>query len=342
MNIMYPKNLDDYLGQDTIKFLLRVAMNASIRLKKPLPHILLEGNPGLGKTALANAIAGEMGAKFHQVLGLNIKSQQELLQVLTPLSDPPIIDYCSETGKPRFNMNGFIPDIMFIDEIHGLKRDIEETFYLIMDEFQFEFRENGSESKRGWVPPFTLIGATTLEGNLTPPFLRRFGLKFRLENYGIEQLTELILKYCNKNKINISKKGAIAIAQRCRGSASYAITYTLRCRDYAITFREDGKITEKMANDNFKYMRIDPIGLQQVDYKILSVLMESGGTMGVSPLTSIVGIDKNTYERNVEPYLTQSGLIARTPRGRMITTRGMSILGIEVINTSNNMMRVGS
>lgn len=331
---MEPRNFEEYLGQDLVKAQLLIAINASIRLKKPLPHILFEGKPGLGKTSLAKCVANETGAKFHNYLGLNIKSKEDLLNIFKGLTDPPIVGY-NDFGFPIFNMVNFIPDILFIDEIHGINREVEESMYSVMTELQFEYEiseinEFGTKNKKlvkGWVPPFTLVGATTLEGNLSQPFLRRFGLKFRLEDYSEDNLFDLILNYCKRNNISISKKGATTIAKRSRGSASNAILYTLRCRDYALCYRNDGKITEEMANKNFDLMRIDLFGLQEEDYKVLRALASSNGTIGINSLSSMLGIDRNAYERNIEPYLVRMGFINRTPRGRIISNLGLELIG---------------
>ena len=322
---MKPTTFDQYMGQDVVKLQLKIAINAALKLNTPLPHILLEGRPGLGKTTLAQCIANEQGSIFHEALGLNIRTKQDLIGILSRISTPPTF------ADGSFDLRQYVPDVLFIDEIHGITQEIEESLYLAMTDFElnYEMVYEGEHYDTVWIPPFTLVGATTMEGLLSPPLLRRFGLHFRLEKYDTEQLVSIIINFCHSNEIMVMPEGAEAIARRCRGSASYANTYTLRCRDYALTFSDDGIITGALAEDNFKLMGINELGLKDVDYKVLIALYQQGRPLGVSALLDLVDVDKSTYERNIEPFLVEGGFIVRTTRGRIIGPNGIQALGIK-------------
>ena len=320
-----PLMFDDYLGQESVKLQLKIAIEASKRMGKPLKHTLFYGNPGLGKTTLANIIANEMGSKFISIVASNLKTKGDIVKLLLQLRslEDPIPEDEIGTYDPS------APCVVFIDEIHNIPLSIEEMFYSIMEDFEIDI-ETPSGVARRWVPEFTLIGATTRAGDLTRPLRDRFGLQFELQDYSSDELAELLMRFAKRNSINVTPKATRTISRRARGVARIAIHFLESCRDLAIIYN-DGRITSKIAKKQFDIMGIDPMGLNQTDYKVLDILASQSRPVGLPTLASAVDIDRTTLETIVEPFLAQKRLIERTSRGRTITRAGLQVIDREEV-----------
>lgn len=329
-----PLTFDDYIGQERMKQQLRVTIGAARRNRNPLPHILIYGNPGLGKTTIAKIIANEFGADFYEVMASNLTCADDVELALAPLN----VDY---------------PSILFIDEIHRLPLKIEELFYPVMEDFIFETNTGGHDRKsteRMWVPKFTLIGATTLAGDLSRPLRDRFGLHFQLQNYQIDEIAKIVLNLAKREDVTIEKEAAYQIARRAKGVARIAVNYLQRCREYADYINEDGVITCSVIEEQFSLMGIDEIGLDDNDFRVLSYLSTQSRPVGLAALATGVNIDVPTISNIIEPYLVQTGMVNRTRSGREITERGLawlnegsmeSIIQLEPEETKTGMRRVG-
>jgi len=311
-----PKTLDDYIGQTKVKDSLSIYIKAAKLRKESLDHCLLYGPPGLGKTTLAGIIAREMGVNLRVTSGPAIEKQGDLVAILTSLNEG---------------------DVLFIDEIHRLSRNIEEILYPAMEDFSLDIilgKGPSARSIRIDVPHFTLVGATTRSGQLTAPLRDRFGVLLRLEMYTPEQLGEIVMRSAGILDIPTEKDGALEIASRSRGTPRIANRLLKRVRDIAqVDF--DGKITEEVARAALSRFEIDELGLDDFDRKMLLTIINNyaGGPVGLETLAAAVGEEAITIEDVYEPYLMQIGFLSRTPRGRCVTPAGYEHLGIENKNS---------
>ena len=301
-NKLRPKMLKDYVGQEKVKHNLDVYMHAAKRRGDALDHVLLYGPPGLGKTTLAHVIANEMGAQVKVTSGPAIEKALDLSAMLTKL----------EKG-----------DILFIDEIHRLNRNIEEILYPAMEDFTLDMVTGAgamASSLRMQLKHFTLIGATTKEGMLSSPLRDRFGIKFRLEPYTNEELTSIVARSATILGIPIDNDAAFEIARRSRGTPRIANRLLRRVRDFA-DYENLDTINLAVTRKSLEFMDVDELGLDAVDRNILETIIKkfNGGPVGLDTLSAATGEDATTIEDVVEPFLIQLGFIQRTPRGRVCT-----------------------
>ncbi len=307
-----PLTLEEYVGQDKVKDALSVYIKAAKMRKESLDHCLLYGPPGLGKTTLAGIIAKEMGVNLRVTSGPAIEKQGDLLAILTSLNEG---------------------DVLFIDEIHRLSRNIEEVLYPAMEDFSLDIilgKGPSARSIRLDVPHFTLVGATTRSGQLTAPLRDRFGVLLRLEMYTPEQLGQIVMRSSGILGIETDRDGALEIASRSRGTPRIANRLLKRVRDIAqVDF--DGIITEKVARAALSRFEIDELGLDDFDRRMLKTIINnySGGPVGLETLAAAVGEESVTIEDVYEPYLMQIGFLARTPRGRCVTPAAYEHLGLK-------------
>lgn len=315
-----PKTLSDYVGQQKVKEKLSVSMEAAKLRGEALDHILLHGPPGLGKTTLATIIAAEMGVNIRITSGPAIEKQGVLAALLTNL-------------KPM--------DILFIDEIHRLPRQVEEILYPAMEDYNLDIIMGKGPSARNIrlpLPPFTLIGATTRAGQLSSPLRDRFGNLYRLELYNDQELTDIVCRSADILGVQAEPDGAYEIARRSRGTPRIANRMLKRVRDFA-QVKADGIITKAVASEALNMLEVDELGLDMTDRKMLSAIINffDGGPVGLETLASTIGEESITLEDVYEPYLLQLGFLNRTPRGRCATRGAYEHLGIpfpEQKNTS--------
>lgn len=311
-----PKTLDDYIGQDKAKDNLNIYIKAARQRKESLDHVLLYGPPGLGKTTLSGIIAREMGVNLRVTSGPAIEKQGDLVAILTSLNEG---------------------DVLFIDEIHRLSRNVEEILYPAMEDFSLDIilgKGPSARSIRLDVPHFTLVGATTRSGQLTAPLRDRFGVLLRLELYTPEQLGQIVKRSAGILGIPIDNEGALEIASRSRGTPRIANRLLKRVRDIAqIEF--DGEINVNVAQNALARFEIDELGLDDFDRKMLTAIINNygGGPVGIDTLAAAVGEEPITIEDVYEPYLMQIGFLTRTPRGRCVTQQAYEHLGIKNNNT---------
>jgi Holliday junction DNA helicase RuvB len=311
-----PKTLDDYIGQDKAKDNLSIYIKAARQRKESLDHVLLYGPPGLGKTTLSSIIAREMGVNLRVTSGPAIEKQGDLVAILTSLNEG---------------------DVLFIDEIHRLSRNVEEILYPAMEDFSLDIilgKGPSARSIRLDVPHFTLVGATTRSGQLTAPLRDRFGVLLRLELYTPEQLGQIVKRSAGILGIPIDDEGALEIASRSRGTPRIANRLLKRVRDIAqIEF--DGEINVKVAQSALARFEIDELGLDDFDRKMLTAIINhyGGGPVGLDTLAAAVGEEAITIEDVYEPYLMQIGFLTRTPRGRCVTQLAYEHLGIKNTNS---------
>lgn len=306
-----PQSLDTYIGQQKLKTNLRIYIEAAKQRKESLDHVLFYGPPGLGKTTLAGIIAQEMGVNLKVTSGPAIEKPGDLASVLNNLSPG---------------------DVLFIDEIHRLNRQVEEVLYPAMEDYAIDIvigKGPTARSIRLDLPKFTLVGATTRAGMLTAPLRDRFGVVHRLEFYSVEELTEIILRSSRVLDVEIEKAGAVELAKRSRGTPRLANRLLKRVRDFA-QIRYDGVIREEVAKETLNLLDVDQYGLDNVDRNILLSIIEkfNGGPVGVESLAASIGEDSGTIEDVYEPYLLQNGFLVRTQRGRMATELAYTHLGL--------------
>jgi holliday junction DNA helicase RuvB len=312
-NSLRPRRLTEFIGQNTLKENLAVFITAAMQRQEPLDHVLFHGNPGLGKTSLAAIISHELGVNFRSTSGPVIERSGDLAALLTNL-------------EPR--------DVLFIDEIHRLNHVVEEILYPAMEDFQLDIIIGQGPSARTIkldLPPFTLVGATTRAGLLSPPLRDRFGVVLRLEFYRPEELQPIVLRSARILGVAIDDQGAREIARRSRGTPRIANRLLRRVRDYA-QVKADGHITRTVADQALRMLDVDEQGFDRMDRKILRTIIEKydGGPIGIETLAAAVSEEKDTLEDVYEPYLIQEGYLKKTPRGRMATRRAFEHLGLKV------------
>ena len=297
-----PESLDQYVGQSKAKNNLKIFIEAAKSRNEPLDHVLFYGPPGLGKTTLATIIAHEMGVHIKVTSGPAIEKPGEMAAILNNLAEN---------------------DILFIDEIHRLNRQVEEVLYPAMEDYSIDImigKGQGARSIRLDLPKFTLVGATTRAGLLTAPLRDRFGVINKLEFYTVDELKQIIIRSAGLLNVEIDEKGATELARRSRGTPRLANRLLKRVRDFA-QVKYDGVITEDVANLALDLLEVDKLGLDKGDRSILETMIDKfdGGPVGLDTLAAALGEDSGTLEDVYEPYLIQNGLLQRTPRGRIKT-----------------------
>ena len=306
-----PQTLDQYIGQEKAKTSLKIYIEAAKKRGEPLDHVLFYGPPGLGKTTLAGIIANEMGVNLKVTSGPAIEKPGEIAAVLNSLNEG---------------------DVLFVDEIHRLNRQVEEVLYPAMEDFAIDImigKGAAARSIRLDLPPFTLIGATTRAGLLTAPLRDRFGVIHHLEYYTTQELKTIVERSASVLGVDIDSKGAEAIARRSRGTPRLANRLLKRTRDIAQVMY-DGAITEEVAGKALDFLDVDRKGLDNIDRMILTTMIDkfAGRPVGLSNLAAAIGEDAGTLEDVYEPYLIKNGFLMRTPTGRVVTDLAYQHLGI--------------
>ena len=305
-----PQDLNEYIGQKEVKENLDIFMKAAMMRGETLDHVLLYGPPGLGKTTLAYIIAHEMGSSIKTASGPSIEKSGDLASILSSL----------EPG-----------DVLFIDEIHRMPRFIEEILYPAMEDFTLDIMVGSDASSRNIridLPPFTLVGATTRAGDLTGPLRDRFGIVSKLNFYTVEELTEIVKRSSRVLNVEIMNDAAVELARRSRGTPRIANRLLKRTRDYALVMG-DGKLDLKITKYALDKLKVDKLGLDDTDYNLLKSIIEkfNGGPVGLEAVAASIGEEASTIEDVYEPYLLQTGLLKRTPRGRVVTSMAYEHLG---------------
>ena len=313
-----PFTLDMFIGQEDIKRNLRIFIEATKERSEALDHVLFHGSPGLGKTTLAHIIANELGVNIKTTSGPVLDRPGDLAAILTSL-------------EPR--------DVLFVDEIHRLNHVVEEILYPALEDYKLDIIIGQGPSARTVklsIPPFTLIGATTRTGLLTPPLRDRFGVISRLEFYKAEELQQIVSRTARLFDIQLDKKGALEIATRSRGTPRIANRLLKRVRDYA-QIEAEGVITHSVAERALDILEVDRKGLDKMDRQIMLTIIEKfdGGPIGVDTLSAALCEEKDTLEEVYEPFLIQSGYINRTPKGRVATRLAYSHFGFTSKTTEN-------
>jgi holliday junction DNA helicase RuvB len=307
-----PQFLREYIGQKKVKDNLGIFIRAARARGEALDHVLLNGPPGLGKTTLAQIISREMGAKLHMTAGPVIEKAGDLAAMLTNI----------EEG-----------DVLFVDEIHRLHPAIEEILYPAMEDYELDLIIGQGPSARSMkieLPRFTLVGATTRAGMITAPLRGRFGINFHLDFYPVEDLKVIVLRSADILGAEIEEEGAEAIARRARGTPRIVNRLLRRVRDFA-EVEYDGRITVDVATDALNRMEVDRYGLDEVDRRLLTTIIEKfgGGPVGVGTISAAINEEKDAIEEIYEPYLIQIGFLNRTPRGRVVTAAAYLHLGLQ-------------
>jgi Holliday junction DNA helicase RuvB len=314
-----PRNLQEYVGQEEMKRNLRVFIDAARGRAEALDHVLFHGSPGLGKTSLAHIIANELQVDIRSTSGPVIEKPGDLAAILTSL-------------QPR--------DVLFIDEIHRLNHVVEEILYPAMEDYQLDIIIGQGPSARTMkipLPPFTLVGATTRAGLLTPPLRDRFGVILRVEFYEPDDLRQIVLRSSQLLEIPIRDAGALEIAKRARGTPRIANRLLRRVRDFA-EVEGDGVISEEVAHRALDMLEVDGHGLDKMDRHIMLTIIEKfdGGPIGLNSLSAAVSEEKDTIEDVYEPFLIQKGFIKRTPQGRIATKRAYKHFGIPLSSAGDS------
>jgi holliday junction DNA helicase RuvB len=313
-----PRLLHEMIGQRKVRDNMKVYIEAAKMRREALDHVLLYGPPGLGKTTMSNVIANELGVSIRTTSGPAIERPGDLAALLTNLGEG---------------------DVLFIDEIHRLSRSVEEVLYPAMEDYALDIvigKGPGARSVRLDLPPFTLIGATTRAGMLSLPLRDRFGIVNHLEYYDSSDLQKIIVRTAEILGVPIVPEGAAELATRSRGTPRIAIRLLKRVRDFAM-IQGDGVITKELADHALRLIQVDPLGLDEVDHKLLRTIIEKfgGGPVGLDTIAATIGEESDTIEDVYEPYLMQIGFVQRTPRGRIVTPNGYRHFGISLPDSTS-------
>ncbi len=313
-----PRRIDEFVGQAELKERLSILIEAAHSRDEPVDHLLFSGPPGLGKTSLAGIVATEMGASFRSTSGPALDRPGDLAAVITNLDDG---------------------DVLFIDEIHRLPRQVEEVLYPAMEDGQLDIVVGKGPAARSIkidLPDFTLIGATTRVGRVAPPLRDRFGYVARLDYYAADDLAAIVVRSAGLLNTQVTPEGSRVIARRSRGTPRIANRLLRRVRDYAAV-RADDVVDDETANNALEMFEVDELGLDKVDRAILGAIVSKfgGGPVGLSTLAIAVGEDPETVEDAYEPFLILEGLIQRTPRGRIATERGYAHIGLDPVRPTD-------
>ncbi len=320
-NVLRPLYLQDFLGQEKLKENLAIFIASAKNRGDCLDHALFYGPPGLGKTTLAQIIAHEMGVGFKGTSGPVISKSGDLAAILTNL----------QTG-----------DVLFIDEIHRLNKNVEEVLYSAMEDFKLDIIIGEGPAARAIkidLPKFTLVGATTRIGLISNPLRDRFGILTRINFYTIEELKQIVLRDAKILGIKIAEDGANEIAKRARGTPRIAIRLLKRVRDFAAAEMAE-IITQKIADKSLQRLEIDSAGLDSSDYRYLNFIAKNyrGGPVGVETISAAISEERDTVEDAIEPFLIQKGFIEKTPRGRVLTAEALKHLGLSIFRNENTLL----
>lgn len=320
-NVLRPKSMEGYVGQEKVKTNLAIFMQAAKLRSEPLDHVLLYGPPGLGKTTLAHIIAAEMGVQIKVTSGPSIEKSGDLAAILTNLNEG---------------------DVLFIDEIHRLNHNVEEILYPAMEDFSLDFIIGKGPSARSVQIPlkkFTLVGATTKAGMLSSPLRDRFGVLSRLEMYSVEELAEIVRRSAVKLGTEIQEEASLEVAKRSRGTPRIANRLLRRVRDFSAVVKHE-VVTLEDTKRALDMLEIDELGLDNIDIRLLSSMIDKfrGGPVGLDTLAATINEDSNTIEDVYEPYLLQLGFISRSPRGRIAMKRAYEHLGKKIPSKMKDQM----